>query len=157
MTVSLAEKLTELGLTLPEVSLPAANYLPCTIANNTLYVSGQLPVLDGKMQYVGKVGRDFSIEQGQDCARICGVNILAHVRNTLGGDFARVKRLIRLGVFVNAPDDFTDHPKVANGVSDLMVNLFGDNGKHARFAVGVSGLPFGVAVEVDATFELHAE
>lgn len=156
MPNNLAEKLNELGLTLPEVSLPAANYLPCNIAGNILHVSGQLPVLDGKMQYVGKVGRDFSIEQGQDCARICGVNILAHVRNSLGGDFSRVKRLVRLGVFVNAPDDFTDHPQVANGVSDLMVNLFGDNGKHARFAVGVSGLPFGVAVEVDATFELHA-
>lgn len=155
MSLNVAEKLTELGINLPQVSAPAANYVPCTIAGNILYVSGQLPVLDGKMQYVGKVGREFSIEEGQDCARICGVNILAHVRNTLGGDFARVKRLIRLGVFVNAPDDFTDHPKVANGVSDLMVNLFGENGKHARFAVGVSGLPFGVAVEVDATFELE--
>ncbi len=151
---NIARKLTELGLSLPEVSLPAANYVPCQIAGNTLYVSGQLPMLDGKPQFIGKVGREYSIEQGQECARICGVNILAHVRNTLGGDFSKVKRLIRLGVFVNAPDDFTDHPKVANGVSDMMVNLFGDNGKHARFAVGVSGLPFGVAVEVDATFEL---
>lgn len=151
---NIAQKLTELGLSLPEVSLPAANYVPCQIAGNTLYVSGQLPMLDGKPQFIGKVGREYSIEQGQECARICGVNILAHVRNTLGGDFSKVKRLIRLGVFVNAPDDFTDHPKVANGVSDMMVNLFGENGKHARFAVGVSGLPFGVAVEVDATFEL---
>lgn len=151
---NIAQKLTELGLVLPEVSLPAANYVPCQIAGNTLYVSGQLPMLDGKPQFIGKVGREYSIEQGQECARICGVNILAHVRNALGGDFSKVKRLIRLGVFVNAPDDFTDHPKVANGVSDMMVNLFGENGKHARFAVGVSGLPFGVAVEVDATFEL---
>lgn len=151
---NIAQKLTELGLTLPEVSLPAANYVPCQIAGNTLYVSGQLPMLDGKPQFIGKVGREYSIEQGQECARICGINILAHVRNALGGDFSKVKRLIRLGVFVNAPDDFTDHPKVANGVSDMMVNLFGENGKHARFAVGVSGLPFGVAVEVDATFEL---
>lgn len=151
---NLAKKLTELGLTLPEVSLPAANYVPCQIAGNTLYVSGQLPMKDGKPQFIGKVGREFSIEEGQECARICGVNILAHVRNALGGDFSRIKRLIRMGVFVNAPDDFTDHPKVANGVSDMMVNLFGENGKHARFAVGVSGLPFGVAVEVDATFEL---
>lgn len=153
---NVAQKLTELGLTLPEVSLPAANYVPCQIAGNTLYVSGQLPMKDGKPQFIGKVGREFSIEEGQECARICGVNILAHVRNALGGDFSKVKRLIRLGVFVNAPDDFTDHPKVANGVSDMMVNLFGDNGKHARFAVGVSGLPFGVAVEVDATFELKS-
>lgn len=148
-------KLKELNLTLPEVSLPAANYVPCNIAGNTLYVSGQLPMLDGKPQFIGKVGREFSIEQGQECARICTLNILAHTQKILGGDFSRVHKLIRLGVFVNAPDDFTDHPKVANGASDLMVALFGENGKHARFAVGVSGLPFGVAVEVDATFELR--
>lgn len=153
---NLAVKLTELGIELPEVSMPAANYVPCQIAGGTLFVSGQLPMLGGKPQFIGKVGREFTIEQGQECARICGVNILAHTRLALGGDFSRIKRLIRLGVFVNAPDDFTDHPKVANGVSDMMVNLFGENGKHARFAVGVSGLPFGVAVEVDATFELHA-
>jgi enamine deaminase RidA (YjgF/YER057c/UK114 family) len=109
---------------------------------------------DGKPQFIGKVGRDYSIEQGQECAKLCGINILAHVQKALGGDLGRIKKLIRLGVFVNAPDDFTDHPKVANGVSDMMVALLGDAGKHARFAVGVSGLPFGVAVEVDATFEI---
>jgi len=153
---SIATKLKELGITLPEVSLPAANYVPCNISGNILYVSGQLPMLDGKPQFIGKVGRDFTIEQGQECARICTYNILAHTQKILGGNFDRVAKLIRLGVFVNAPDDFTDHPKVANGASDLMVNLMGDAGKHARFAVGVSGLPFGVAVEVDATFELKA-
>ena len=97
---------------------------------------------------------EFSIEQGQECAKLCTLNILAHTQKILGGNFDRVAKLIRLGVFVNAPDDFVDHPKVANGASDLMVNLMGDAGKHARFAVGVSGLPFGVAVEVDATFEI---
>lgn len=153
---ALATKLKELGITLPEVSLPAANYVPCTISGTTLYVSGQLPMENGKPQFIGKVGREFSIEQGQECARLCTINILAHVSKILGGDLARISKLIRLGVFVNAPDDFTDHPKVANGASDLMVNLMGDAGKHARFAVGVSGLPFGVAVEVDATFELKA-
>ena len=153
---SIATKLKELGITLPEVSLPAANYVPCNISGNILYVSGQLPMLDGKPQFIGKVGREFTIEQGQECARICTHNILAHTQKILGGNFDRVAKLIRLGVFVNAPDDFTDHPKVANGASDLMVNLMGDAGKHARFAVGVSGLPFGVAVEVDATFELKA-
>ncbi len=152
----LTEKLKELGMELPHVSMPAANYVPCTIAGNTLYVSGQLPMLEGKPQFIGKVGREFTIEQGQECARLCTLNILAHVKNILGGDLDRLSKLIRLGVFVNAPDNFTDHPKVANGASDLMVNLMGDAGKHARFAVGVSGLPFGVAVEVDATFELKA-
>ena len=148
------KKLQELGLTLPEATLPAANYVPCTIAGGMVFVSGQLPMQGGKPQFIGKVGREYSIEQGQECARICGLNILAHTNFILGGDWGRIKRLVRLGVFVNAPDDFTDHPKVANGVSDMMVNLFGDAGKHARFAVGVSGLPFGVAVEVDATFEI---
>jgi enamine deaminase RidA (YjgF/YER057c/UK114 family) len=150
----LTQKLSEMGISLPEVSLPAANYVPCTISGNTLFVSGQLPMQDGKPQFIGKVGRDYSIEQGQECAKLCGINILAHVQKALGGDLGRIKKLIRLGVFVNAPDDFTDHPKVANGVSDMMVALLGDAGKHARFAVGVSGLPFGVAVEVDATFEI---
>ena len=134
--------------------MPAANDVPCTIAAGQIFVSGQLPMQDGKPQFIGKVGREYSIEEGQACARICALNILAHTRAILGGDWDKLDRLIRLGVFVNAPDDFTDHPKVANGVSDLMVELFGDAGKHARFAVGVSGLPFGVAVEVDATFAL---
>lgn len=151
---NLVAKLKEMGLTLPEVSLPAANYVPCNISENILYVSGQLPMLDGKPQFIGKVGREFSIEQGQECARLCTLNILAHSAKILGGDLGRISKLIRLGVFVNAPDNFTDHPKVANGASDMMVNLMGDAGRHARFAVGVSGLPFGVAVEVDATFEL---
>lgn len=147
-------KLKEMGIILPEVSLPAANYVPCNISGTTLYVSGQLPMEAGKPQFIGKVGREYSIEEGQACARLCTINILAHASKALGGDLSRISKLIRMGIFVNAPDDFTDHPKVANGASDLMVNLMGDAGKHARFAVGVSGLPFGVAVEVDATFEL---
>lgn len=154
--MTIATKLQELNLTLPAVSMPAANYVPCNISGNTLYVSGTLPMLEGKPQFIGKVGREFTIEQGQECARLCTLNILAHAKNALGGDFSRIAKLVRMGIFVNAPENFTDHPKVANGASDLMVALMGDHGKHARFAVGVSGLPFGVAVEVDATFELKA-
>ena len=153
---NLSAKLKEMGIDLPEVSLPAANYVPCNISGNILYVSGQLPMLAGKPQFIGKVGREFSIEEGQECAKLCTINILAHAAKVLGGDLSKISKLIRMGIFVNAPDDFTDHPKVANGASDLMVGLMGDAGKHARFAVGVSGLPFGVAVEVDATFELKA-
>lgn len=152
---TIEQRLQALGLSLPSVSLPAANYVPVVIEGTTLFVSGQLPMLDGKPQFVGKVTRPYTIEEGQQCARICALNILAHAKLALGGDLGRIARLIRLGVFVNAPDDFTDHPKVANGASDLMVSLFGESGKHARFAVGVSGLPFGVAVEVDATFSLR--
>ena len=151
---SIDQKIQDLGLTLPEAAMPAANYVPTMTAAGQIVVSGQLPMQDGKPQFIGKVGREYSIEEGQACARICALNILAHVRAAVNGDWDKIDRLVRLGVFVNAPDDFTDHPKVANGVSDLMVEIFGDAGKHARFAVGVSGLPFGVAVEVDATFAL---
>lgn len=149
-----AAKLSSLGLELPTVTMPAANYVPYVISGNLIYFSGTLPMKDGKPQFVGKVGEEFTIEQGQECARLCLLNILSHLKNALGGDLGKVKRVIRVGVFVNAPASFTDHPKVANGASDLMVGVFGDSGKHARFAVGVSGLPFGVAVEVDATFEI---
>ena len=151
---ALDSKLAQMGIVLPAASLPAANYLPAVISGKQLFVSGQLPMQDGKPQFIGKVGKEISLEDGQACARLCGLNILAHTKLALGGDFSRIARLIRLGVFVNAVDGYTDHPKVANGVSDFMVELMGEQGKHARFAVGVAGLPFGVAVEVDATFEL---
>ena len=153
--MSAAEKtMQDIGLTLPTVSMPAANYVPCVQYDKMLMVSGQLPMLDGKPQFVGKVGATISLEEAQECAKLCGLNILAHVKNHLGGDLSKIKRLVRLGVFVNATEEYTDHPKVANGVSDFMVALFGEAGKHARAAVGVSGLPFGVAVEVEALFEL---
>lgn len=151
---SITSRLSELGIVLPQVSLPAANYVPTMTSGNLLFVSGQLPMQDGKPQFIGKIGKEFSIEQGQECAKLCGINILAHCQTALRGDLSRIVKLVRMGIFVNAIDSFTDHPKVANGVSDLMVNLLGDAGRHARFAVGVSGLPFGVAVEVDATFEI---
>ena len=149
-------KLQELGLILQEVALPAANYVPTQICGNQLVISGQLPARDGKMHYVGKVGKDVSLDDAKACAELCGLNILAQVKLALGGSFDRVAKLVRLGVFVNATDDYTDHPQVANGVSDMMVNVLGDAGKHARAAVGVSSLPFGVAVEVEATFELKS-
>jgi enamine deaminase RidA (YjgF/YER057c/UK114 family) len=147
-------KLQELNLELPEASMPAANYVPTMQTGNQLVVSGQLPMRGGKPHFVGKVGESISLEDAQECARLCGLNILAQSKLALG-DLSKIKKLVRLGVFVNATADYTDHPKVANGVSDLMVALLGDAGKHARAAVGVSGLPFGVAVEVEATFELH--
>lgn len=152
---SIENRLAELSLTLPEVSLPAANYVPTRISGNQLIVSGQLPMSGGKAHYIGKVGKDVSLEDAQACAQLCGLNILAHVKAALGG-FDKIEKLVRLGVFVNATDEYTDHPKVANGVSDMMVAVMGDAGKHARAAVGVSGLPFGVAVEVEALFELKA-
>lgn len=153
MTNSIEAKLAEKGLILPEAALPAANYVPTTVSGNIVYVSGQLPMKDGKPQGIGKLGREFNVEQGQEIARQCALNVLAHVKATLGGDLTRVTKVLRLGIFVASAEGFTDQPKVANGVSDLIVELFGDKGKHARAAVGVSELPFGVAVEVEATIE----
>lgn len=154
MTMDVEKKLQSLGITLPPSTLPQANYVPYTISGNQVFVSGQLPMQDGKPQAIGKLGKDFSVEQGQATARVCAVNILSHLKAAVGGDWSRVKRCIRMGVFVNSTEEFTDQPKVANGASDFMVEVLGDAGKHARFAVGVSQLPLGVSVEVDATFEI---
>ncbi len=151
---TIESKIASLGYTLPVVSAPAANYVPFTQSGNLIFLSGTLPMKDGKPQFIGKLGADVSLEQGQECARLCGLNILAHLKNACGGNLDKVKKLVRMGIFVASANGFTDQPKVANGVSDLMVGVFGDAGRHARFAVGVSELPFGVAVEVDATFEV---
>lgn len=147
-------RLAELKIELPKAAAPVANYVPTVIIGNTLYVSGQVTAWNGEFKFVGKLGREYKVEDGQQAARLCGLNILAQTKAALGGDLDRVKRIAKLGVFVNSTDDFTDQPKVANGVSDLMVEVFGEAGKHARFAVGANVLPRGVAVEVDAIFEI---
>jgi enamine deaminase RidA (YjgF/YER057c/UK114 family) len=152
--MSIEATLKKLNITLPVVSAPAANYVPYVVTQKMAFISGTLPMQDGKPQFIGKLGKEFQVEQGQECAKLCGLNILAHLRNACGGSLDNVKRLVRLGVFVNSAPGFSDQPKVANGISDFMVQLLGEDGRHARFAVGVSELPFGVAVEVDATFEL---
>ncbi len=110
---------------------------------------------DGKPQDIGKAGKEFTTLQAQATARLCGLNMLAHLKAACGGNLDRVKRCVKLGIFVNSAPGFSDQPKVANGVSDLMVEIFGDAGKHARAAVGVAELPFGVSVEVDGTFEIE--
>lgn len=154
MTNAIEQKLTEMGITLPVSVPPAANYVPYTISGNLVFISGTLPMKDGKPQDLGKLGREFTVEQGQQTAKLCAINILSHLKAACGGDLSRVKKCVRMGIFVASAEGFTDQPKVANGASDFMVGLFGDAGKHARFAVGVSELPFGVSVEVDATFEI---
>ena len=148
------QKLSDLGITLPPSVTPVANYVPFVITGNLVFISGQLPIKDGKFQTIGKVGSDFTIEQAQQSARLCGLNLLSHLRAACEGNLDRVKRCVRLGVFVNSAAGFTDQPKVANGVSDLMVEVFGDAGKHARAAVATNELPFGVCVEVDGVFEI---
>lgn len=147
-------RLKELGIELPAATTPAANYIPFAIAGKLVFVAGQVSNKDGKPHYIGKLGREFGIEEGQAAARLCALNILAHLKNACGGDLDKIARCVRLGGFVNAVPEFGDQPKVINGASDLIVQVFGEKGKHARAAVGVGSLPFGVAVEVDAIFEL---
>jgi enamine deaminase RidA (YjgF/YER057c/UK114 family) len=146
--------LAEKKIELPRAAAPVANYVPVVMAGNLAFVSGQVTVWNGEFRFVGKLGKEFDIEQGQQAARICGLNVLAQLKAALDGDLDRVKRCVKLGVFVNSVDDFTDQPKVANGVSDLMVEIFGDAGKHARAALGTNVLPLNVAVEVEAVFEI---
>jgi enamine deaminase RidA (YjgF/YER057c/UK114 family) len=151
-----AKRLEELGITLPEAAKPAANYVPYVISGKQVIISGQLPFLNGVIapEHKGRLGESVSIEQGQETARVCGLNILSQLRDACGGDLSKVKQCVRLGVFVSCSETFVDHPKVANGVSDFIASIFGDKGQHARAAVGMNHLPFGAAVEVEALFEL---
>ena len=153
MTEHVDRALEQLGLTLPEAAAPVAAYVPTVLAGGLLHLSGQLPFKDGKV-VTGRLGDGLSLEEGRDAAQRCALMVVAQVKAALG-DLARVKRVVKLGVFVNSAADFTDQPKVANGASELMVALFGDAGKHARSAVGVPVLPLGAAVEVDAIFEVE--
>ena len=147
-------RLTELGIVLPDAPAPLANYVPYVVHGRLIFVSGQLPVVDGELGFVGTVGVEVSLEDARRAARTCALNVLAQVRAACGGDLDRMSRCIRLGGFVNATDDFKQHPQVMNGASDLMVEVFGDRGRHARFAVGAGNLPGGTAVEVEGVFEL---
>jgi enamine deaminase RidA (YjgF/YER057c/UK114 family) len=146
-------RLKELGLALPTAPRPLANYLTAARSGNLLFLSGHGPVQDGRVVYRGKVGRDLTIEQGQEAARLTGLNLLASARDALGS-LDRVRRVVKALGMVQCADDFTEHPKVINGFSDLMVEVFGDAGRHARSAVGMGSLPFGLAVEVELILEV---
>lgn len=152
---SIESRLNELGITLPEPAAPVANYLPYVVTGNLVFISGQVTIGPDGFEYQGKVGSDFSVEDGAAAARLCAINILAQLKAACEGDLERVRRCVKLGGFVNSTTEFTDHPKVINGASDLMVEVLGDRGKHARFAVGAGSLPLNVAVEVDAVFEIE--
>ncbi len=147
-------RLLELGLSLPKAAPPAASYVPYVISGNQVFIAGQIPFLNGEKMHQGKLGDTFSVEQGQEAAKACALNILAQIHAAVGGDWSRIKRCVRLGGFVNSTPDFDQHPAVINGASELIVAVLGDSGKHARAAVGVASLPFGVAVEIDALFEI---
>ena len=147
MTSKIHDRLAELGLTLPEAAAPVASYVPAVEANGLLHISGQVSQADGAL-IKGRLGEDMDVEAGAAAARACGIMLLAQIDKAVGLD--RVERIVKLGVFVNSTGSFTDQPKVANGASELMQDVFGESGRHARSAVGVPALPLGVAVEVDA-------
>ena len=148
-------RLKQLGITLPTPPKPVANYVGWVRTGNLVYTAGQVPLKDGKFEYQGKVGKDFTVEDGVRAARLCAINIIAQLKDACGGDLDSVKRIVKLVGFVNGTPEFTDHPKVVNGASDLMVEIFGDKGKHARSAVGSGSLPLNVAVEVEAIAEVE--
>lgn len=154
MTHQIEQKLQELGITLPEPSAAAANYRPYVVHDNLVYISGQLPVKDGKIAYEGKIGKDMSLQDGVEAAKLCAINILAQLKQACGNDFNRVDRCLKLGGFVNAATDFTQHPQVINGASNLLGEVMGAAGEHARFAMGAGSLPLNVSVEIEAVFAL---
>jgi len=155
MSGRIEARLKELGLELPNPAAPVANYVPFSVSGNLVFVSGQVSLWNGEFRHIGKLGAGISIDEGRQAARLCAINILAHLRVACGGDLDRVRRVLRVGGFVNCTPDFTDMPRIVNGASDLMVEVFGEAGRHARAAVGVNSLPAGVAVEVEATCEIN--
>ncbi|MDE2385077.1 MAG: RidA family protein [Alphaproteobacteria bacterium] len=153
-TGAIEAKLKQLGIVLPEAAKPVANYVPWVKTGKLVFVAGQIPLKDGKPQQLGALGAGVSVEQGAAAARLCGINLLAQLKAACDGDLDRVARVVKLVGFVNCAADFTDIPKVVNGASDLMVEVFGEAGKHARSAVGAPSLPLGVSVEVEAVVEI---
>ena len=154
-TSSAERRIADLGITLPNLPKPMANYVPFVRSGNLLFISGQGPrTLDNKF-LTGKVGKDITVAEAYDHARLVGINLLAVVYHAQNG-LATVVRVVKLTGFVNATDDFRDHPKVINGCSDLLVEVFGETGRHARSAIGVSGLPENISVEIEAIFEVAA-
>ena len=152
--MSIADKLKELKITIPDAPTPVGAYVATKRSGNYIFISGQLPVdVNGKM-IKGKVGKDLSLEEGQAAAKLCVINILAQVKKAVNGDLSKMKNCIKITGFVNSSDDFIDQPKVINPASETLTAVFGEGGKHARAAVSTNSLPLGVAVEIDAIFEL---
>jgi enamine deaminase RidA (YjgF/YER057c/UK114 family) len=153
--MSPSARLAELGIELPQAAAPVAAYVPVVVASGLAHVSGQLPFVGGQL-VTGRLGEDVTLDEGYAAARACGLMILAQLEAALGS-LDRVERVVKLGAFVSSAEGFTDQPKVANGASELMAQVFGEAGKHARSAVGVPVLPLGAAVEVDAIVALRAD
>jgi enamine deaminase RidA (YjgF/YER057c/UK114 family) len=154
MAGKIDSRLNELGIVLPTPPAPVASYVPFVISGKQVFISGQVTIAADGLKYVGIVGKDLTPEDGKAAARLCAINVLAQLKVACDGSLDRVKRCVKLTVFVNAVPGFTHHPEIANGASDLIVEVFGDAGKHARAAVGAGSLPRNVATEVEAVFEL---
>ena len=148
------ENIKNLGLNIPNLPKALANYVPYKVVGKTMYISGQAPLHKGELIYKGKVGSDISIEDGIEAAKLCVINIIAALKTGLEGDWNKLDCFVKLTGFVNCEDDFTDQPKIINGASDMLVDIFGDQGRHTRVAVGSNALPLGIAVEIDAIVQL---
>ena len=148
------ENIKNLGLNIPELPKALANYVPFKIIGKTLYISGQAPVQNGELIYKGKVGSDITIEEGIEAAKLCVINVIAAVKNGIEGDWDKLDSFVKLTGYVNCKDNFIDQPKIINGASDMLVDIFGDQGRHSRVAVGSNALPLGIAVEIDAIVQL---
>lgn len=151
--MSIKNNLEKLGVILPKPALAVANYVPFLVDDKTIYISGQLPMEDGKIAYQGKIGDNLSDKEGIEAARLCTINILAQLQAAVK-DLEKVDKCLKLEIFVNAIDNYQDHPKIGNGASNLIVEILGEAGKHSRFAMGAASLPFNVPVEIGATFKL---
>lgn len=154
MAETIEKRLSDLGIVIPAAAAPAANYVPYARTGNLLFTAGQLPLKDGKLQAAGLLGRDLDTAAGQEAAKYCGINVLAQAKAALG-DLEKVRRLVKITVFVASTPDFTEQHLVANGASDLLAAALGEKGKHARAAVGTASLPLNAAVEVEAIFEVE--
>jgi enamine deaminase RidA (YjgF/YER057c/UK114 family) len=150
-----AERLNALECELPAAAPPGANYVPYVRSGNLVFLSGQLCKWNGEHRYIGKLGREWSVQEGREAARLSALNLLAQLRAAVDGDWGRVVGCVRMAGYVNATDDFTAHSQVIDGASEVVVQAFGEAGRHARMAVGVNGLPHGAAVEVEAVFEVR--
>ena len=148
------ENIKNLGLNIPDLPKALANYVPFKIIGKTIYISGQAPVHNGELIYKGKVGSDISIEEGIEAAKLCVINIIAALKTGLEGDWDKLDSFVKLTGYVNCQDNFIEQPKIINGASDMLVEIFGDQGRHARVAVGSNALPLGIAVEIDAIVQL---
>lgn len=155
MTHDVLDRLRALGRELPRPSSPGANYVQFVRTGNLVFLTGQLSQWNGERRFVGKLGRELGVAEGQEAARLCALNLLAHLEAAVDGDWSRVVRCVRVAGFVNGTPDFVEQSQVINGASDLFVEVLGEAGRHTRMAVGVAALPYGVAVEVEAVFEVR--